>query len=147
MELLLRRKPTVKKTTFGDLFLDGKHFCFTLEDVVREVVGQPVEKWKVSGETAIPAGRYAVELVNSPRFGPDTLSLKDVPGFTTIRIHSGNDDADTEGCILVGETLEPGQDDGGNIRDSRAALSRLKAVVLPAIKDRCEDVWLTVQAA
>lgn len=146
MQLLLQRRPTVKATTLGEMFLDGKFFCFTLEDQVREVAGKPVSEWKVSGETAIPAGRYLLELVDSGRFGPDTLSLKNVPGFENIRIHSGNDDADTEGCLLVGNTLLPSEDDGGNILESRAALTRLKASVNPEVKSG-RQVWITVKAA
>lgn len=144
MELLLQRKRTIKRTTFGQLFLAGKAFCFTLEDVIREQAGMPVECWKVSGETAIPQGRYRVILVNSPRFGLDTFSVERVPGFETIRIHSGNDDADTEGCILVGEVTAPADDDGGDIYQSRAALGRLKAALVPLIK-KGEEVYLTVK--
>lgn len=143
MELLLQRRPTDKRTTLGELAINGVPFCKTLEDVVREVAGQPTECWKVTGETAIPQGRYELELVNSGRFGPDTLGLKDVPGFDVIRIHSGNDDADTEGCILVGERVVA-DDDGGNIAESRAALARLKAVMLPILKGG-QQAWLTIQ--
>ena len=146
MELILQRKPTIKDTTFGELLIDGKNFCYTLEDVVREVAGKKVEEWKIAGKTAIPVGRYRLELVNSSRFGLDTFSLINVPGFTSIRIHSGNDDADTEGCLLVGNKIASSDDDGGNILESKLALANLKEKLVPIIKAGKEEVWITVKA-
>lgn len=102
MELTLLRTRLRDNCTTGQLYIDGELFCFTLEDKVREVAGQPVEKWKVYGETAIPTGVYEVTFENSPKFGPDTLTINKVPGFTGVRIHSGNTPDDTEGCVIVG---------------------------------------------
>ena len=91
--------------TIGQLYVNDNFFCFTLEDVVRERSGEPVERWKIDGETAIPYGIYKVVFEWSNKFGPDTLTLKNVPGFKYIRMHSGNTPADTEGCIIVGYKL------------------------------------------
>ena len=143
MELTLQRRSTVKQTTFGDLSIDGAFECHTLEDVVREIPGQPVEIWKIPGETAIPDGRYELTMVESGRFGPDTFSIKKVPGFSSIRIHSGNDDADTEGCILVGRKIVESDDDGGNISESKLALAQLKEKVGPMIKAG-KSVFITI---
>ena len=143
MNLTVQRRPTRQQTTFGDLSIDGTWAMYTLEDVIREQPGVPVASWKVPHETAIPQGRYEVVLVTSPKFGKDTMSLVAVPGFDLIRIHSGNDDADTDGCLLVGQKIVEQQDDGGNILQSKPALAALKAVVVPAIK-RGEHVWIDV---
>lgn len=105
MKLKLLRTKLLGTHTIGQLYVEGNFLCFTLEDVVREVVGKPVESWKIKRETAIPSGEYAVVFEHSPRFGANTLTLKNVPGFSKIRIHSGNNALDTEGCILVGYRL------------------------------------------
>ncbi|MGE0329682.1 MAG: DUF5675 family protein [Ramlibacter sp.] len=106
MNLTLQRTHAIDGRTFGVLLADGRFVCWTLEDAVREVPGQPVAVWKVKGATAIPAGAYRVTLENSPRFGPDTLTVNDVPGFTGVRMHAGNTEADTEGCPLLGMAVE-----------------------------------------
>lgn len=91
-------------STIGELKVNGVFQCYTLEDTIREVTGKTVAKWKVAGKTAIPFGRYEVRLTFSNRFQLIMPQLMDVPGFEGIRIHVGNTDKDTEGCILLGET-------------------------------------------
>lgn len=95
MKLLLRRFEFGDKYTIGKLYIDDAYVCYTLEDKVRDGP-------KVPGETAIPKGTYSVIIDHSTRFNKDMLHVLDVPNFTGIRIHSGNTDKDTEGCILVG---------------------------------------------
>ena len=143
MRLTLTRMTSVNGATVGTLTnADGDHLCYTLEDMVREVPGQPVGNWKIAGRTAIPRGTYRVVFVNSPRFGPGTLSLRDVPGFEAIRMHAGNTAADTEGCILLGlGATESGTLTGGT---SRPALEKVKAIVHAAI-DLGDAVWLEIK--
>lgn len=135
MRLLLASQPTQHGRTLGALYVDTFWECYTLEDAVREIPGVRVAKWKVPGGTAIPAGVYKVTLEDSPRFGPDTLTINDVPGFTSIRIHAGNDIDDTEGCILVGEEIDNGIIKPGT---SRPALARLRERVKHAIDEGVE---------
>jgi len=103
MQMRMVRTGFYRNETVGDLYIDGHHFCYTLEDTVR------APGIKVAGKTAIPYGKYTVRVTWSPRFrinmplliGDDTFN-KDWSG---VRIHAGNSHTDTEGCILVGRTL------------------------------------------
>lgn len=99
---LLKRIQCDPDVTIGELSINGHHICWTCEDPVREIPGEPVETWKIKGETAIPAGRYLVQRTWSQRFQMTMPQLMDVPGFLGIRIHPGNGPSDTEGCILPG---------------------------------------------
>ena len=96
MKLKLYRKFLGNKYTIGKLFVNDEYICDTLEDVVRS------EGVKVYGETAIPYGVYEIVLTMSPRFKKVLPLLLDVPHFEGVRIHTGNTEKDTEGCILVG---------------------------------------------
>lgn len=98
MEIQVIRKEFTDKSTIGDMYVDGNFECYTLEDAVRSV--------KIKGLTAIPAGSYEVVLSFSERFQRLLPLLMNVPNFDGVRIHAGNTDRDTEGCILVGKTKE-----------------------------------------
>jgi hypothetical protein len=100
MKLLLQRHTFKDHYTIGKLYCDGRYFCDTLEDTVREF-GKKGEG-KIYGETAIPYGNYKVIINFSNRFKCLMPLLVDVPFFEGIRIHSGNIAEHTHGCILVG---------------------------------------------
>lgn len=137
-ELTLVREPSKDGATLSVLYLGAYAICDVLEDEVREVPGMEVVLWKVKGRTAIPAGSYALALENSLRFGPDTLTVRGVPGFEYIRIHGGNTQLDTEGCLL------PGTRNGTNtVKDSRVALQRLRDLIVPSLR-RGEPVILKI---
>ena len=140
MKLTLQRNPSVAGATVGSLYVDGAWVAHTLEDEVREIEGQPVSAWKIHGKTAIPSGEYVVTMEDSPRFGPDTLTLNDVPGFQYIRIHAGNTSADTEGCILLGLRATECTLVGGT---SRPAVALVKDDVARAI-GRGEVVTISI---
>ena len=133
MKLLLKRKFKGPDYTIGDLFIDGKFFCNTLEDPVRILpllcfdTAQGVKcrcKEKEYGRTAIPAGHYKVTMAYSPRFKRKLPYLHDVPHFLGILIHSGNNAGHTEGCILVGKNSVKGK-----VLESRAISDRLNEIL------------------
>jgi len=124
MLLHLLRDPSHHHVTFGTLFVDEVMECLTLDDEIRERPGVPVSAWKVPGQTATPAGRYSMSLTMSARFGCVLPLLRDVPGFSGIRIHTGTVIDDTDGCILVGRRVS-----GMKIAESRIAFRKLMAAL------------------
>lgn len=138
MKLSLRRSRTNDVCTIGSLYVNGTFLCNVLEDPVRELKGIPPAVWKIPGKTAIPAGQYQIVLSFSPRFRRILPELLNVPGFTGIRIHPGNTDADTEGCLL------PGTWNGGDRVDASArAFSSLVAELNVAIQKN-EAIWIGI---
>lgn len=134
MRLILHRRLTDDGATVGELHVEDEigRLAWTLEDAVREVEGAPVETWKLPGQTAIPRGEYRVAITPSARFARRMPILLDVPGFSGIRIHSGNTARDTDGCILVGLTRV-----GAAVYQSRAAFA--------AVYARIEETLLAAQ--
>lgn len=120
----------------GKLYSNGIYFCETLEDTDRKLESGGV---KIYGQTAIPRGTYKIELSVSPRFGKLMPVLLHVPGFTGIRIHAGNDDSDTDGCILVGVVRGDKR-----IINSRVAWQRLM-ILLEDAWSRNEDIEIEVR--
>ena len=94
MKIAIKRLHKTENSTIGELTIDGKFECYTLEDKERDV--------KIKGETAIPTGTYKVIINQSNRFKRLLPLLINVPNFEGVRIHAGNSNHDTEGCILVG---------------------------------------------
>lgn len=95
MKIEVKRLHRTENSTIGELTIDGKFECYTLEDVERDV--------KIKCETAIPKGTYKVIINKSNRFKKLMPLVLNVPNFEGIRIHPGNSNHDTEGCILVGQ--------------------------------------------
>lgn len=113
MEIKVKRIAKQPKYTIGKLYVDGKHFCDTLEDTDRGLTQvmslEEIAEKKVYGETAIPKGTYNVVITHSPKFNKDLPLIENVKGFEGIRIHTGNRADQTEGCILVGHNKIVGQ--------------------------------------
>lgn len=137
MDCRLDRRWLAPLDTIGALYLDDVFEAFVLEDVVR------APGVKVPGQTAIPAGRYRLTITPSQRFKEDLPLLVDVPGFEGIRIHAGNTRADTEGCLLVGQTLAgttPGP--SFQVLQSRRALNALILKLREGLARGA--IWLTI---
>jgi len=147
MEINIKRMFTSKESTQGALYINGEPFCFTLEDEFREV--------KVSGETRIPKGEYKIKyrdqltgLTEKYRkkhsWFTFHLEIQDVPNFKYIYIHKGNTDDHSEGCILLGDSLNNNQIDDGFLGHSTNAFTRFYKLVSAAI-DNGEDVTIKIE--
>ena len=145
MKLDVVRTQYGEEATNGELWIDGVWECYTLEDEVRDGP-------KVYGETAIPVGEYEIKLRTVGGFHTRTknhydkkegfgfgwhqgmLWLQSVPGFQFILIHPGNDQHDTLGCLLVGQTqADLDKNEDGFIGRSRAAYEALYPKVRDAL--------------
>jgi hypothetical protein len=146
MELGVFRKYLKQTYTIGQFSIDGMVVCNTLEDKIRELhdlnhdgdFDDPGEG-KIYGETAIPCGRYEVQLVWWPKHKMYVPLLKDVPGFKGVLIHGVATDKDTEGCIGVGENKIIGVLINGPYW--RAFITKK---IQEAI-DNKEEVWITIK--
>lgn len=108
MHLHVIRTTFTDQSSVGELHINGKFYCFTLEDVDRglraEMPLTDIRAHKLFAQTAIPTGSYEVVLNWSNRFQKQMPLLLRVPGWEGVRIHSGNYAHQTEGCILLGKT-------------------------------------------
>jgi hypothetical protein len=136
MELTLNRIFLGGSATIGELLINDKHLCDTLEDRVRP------EGEKVYGKTAIPEGKYEIELTHSPRFKKILPEILNVPNFSGIRIHTGNSSKDTEGCIIVG-TWDGEKEDW--VGSSKIAFDKLMSLLEEATNNK-EKITITVKS-
>ncbi len=113
--------------------------CHTIEDEGRLV--------KVAGETRIPSGFYPLRIWNNGQ-GPNDWVLKhrakynsdgdewfkvpievgNVPGFSGVLIHVGYSEKDTDGCLLLADTI------GNNSVNRIVAQNALGAYSMDAVK-------------
>lgn len=139
MKITLKRIALKDTYTIGKLYIDGEYFCDTLEDKVRDLNKNGVfdngEK-KIYGETAIPYGTYNVKWTYSNKFKKYMPLIENVPSFAGIRIHSGNTNADTQGCVLVGENKAVGK-----VLNSKNTVNKL----YPIIQKACKNGSVTIE--
>lgn len=109
--MILTRVATGNKGTFGVIVDNGLPLCVTCEDPWND---------NITGNSCIPEGTYDCVPHNGARY-QNVWRLEDVPGREAILIHSGNSIADTQGCILVGESFI-----GDRITNSRETLNMLR---------------------
>lgn len=153
MEIYLKRLKQVEDkitgtSTLGELSIEDKKFCVTLEDKFVPLYA------KVNGETRIPEGRYPIrkrEVLSglTQRYRAMKalkgvfdwhLEICDVPFFQYVYLHIGNYAKDTDGCVLVGEKFVSGR---GMITNSTATYIKFYTLVSAALK-RGEEVWINI---
>lgn len=161
MEIIIERKYLKSKYTIGNLYIvengSKKWICNTIEDKVRDLNKDgdldDYGEGKVYGETAIPYGRYKVDMETvSPKFSRYTFyrnvcqgklpRLLNVKHFAGILMHVADGDNGADlllGCIGVGKnTIKGGLTDGKNtfIKVYR---------ILKEYHDKGEEIWVTIE--
>ena len=142
MNITLRRFFDTAEHTAGILQV-GIHAFSALEDAYNYP--------KIPGKTRIPAGVYELDLRRvfpmasryAKRFGTKhkgMIWLKNVPNFDFVYVHIGNEKDDTEGCVLLGRTLDLG---AGTVGASTSAYKEFYPLVMNAL-ERDEPVTLTI---
>lgn len=125
MKLHLIRNTYTDRSTIGALSVDSVHVCDILEDMTR----QP--GIKIYGKTAIPSGAYKVIIDFSNRFKKMLPLLIKVPGYEGVRIHTGNDENNTEGCLLVGTASKQADWVSGSV----IAMSKLMTLLEKGVRE------------
>lgn len=102
MNVTLVRTEFKQTGIFGVLMdPDGKHICVTLEHAYGG---------EGSYEPKVPCGTYrcvkGMHRLSHMITDFTTYEVLGVPGCTGILFHSGNENSDSEGCILLGEAVK-----------------------------------------
>lgn len=153
MEVTVHRKWKLPTYTIGQLFVDGRYICDTLEDKDRNLTSDmptyEIYKKKVYGYTAIPAGRYRININRiSPKFknrswaakyGGRVPEIENVPCWTGVLFHPLNTPNESLGCIGVGENKVKGK-----IINSQKWFFTLMDGYLEPARKRGEEIWLTI---
>ena len=106
MHLKLIRNTFTKDTTIGDLYIDGKFFCYTLESPDKGLK-QNDSSFKIKltnlfKPSAIPIGVYKVDLNMKVEFGRLLPEIQNVKGYKLVAIKKGSFISHTTGCISIG---------------------------------------------
>ena len=134
MELKLIRKYRKTDYTIGILYVNNKYFCEILEDTDRGLKDsmslEEIKKIKIKDQTCIPYGKYQILMTYSPKYKKIMPLVNNVKGFEGIRIHSGNTNKDTSGCLLPGFNKIKGQ-----VINSRETFNKLYSLIQTAINN------------
>lgn len=157
MEVLLYRKYPRDEYVVGRIFIDGVLCGNTLEDTDRGLSDamdeRTIRNRKVYGKTAIPRGRYTIDMDTvSPKFSKKKFymdvcqgklpRIKNVKGFEGILLHvaDGPKGADLlEGCIGVGWNRVKGQ-----LCEGKDVFTKIYRLMKDA-HDRGETIYITVE--
>lgn len=157
MEVLVYRKWPKVGYCIGRVYIDGRLICNSLEDEDRGLSDAMDERIirnrKIYGKTAIPRGRYEIDMDTvSPKFSKYDFykevcdgklpRIKNVKGFDGILIHvaDGPKGADLlEGCIGVGLNKVVGQ-----LCEGKETFKKIYAMMKEAHK-RGEVIHITIE--
>jgi len=150
MKLQLSRFSSDTDSTLGLLHNvtgEPRFMCYTLEDEFRTK--------KVWGETRIPQGTYKLRIrqyggfherykLRYNAFHKGMIEIVDVQNFKHVLFHIGNDDDDTAGCILLGDSQRQNITRRGFIGYSGDAYERVYRYIMSMML-KGVDVELTIK--
>lgn len=161
MELVLDRKFKKEKYTIGKLYVkNGEELTYIMDVIEDKDRGlkqsdelSTIKKIKVFGETAIPVGRYEINMsIKSPKFSnfakyPQYKKyngvlprLVNVKGYEGILIHIGSSEKSSHGCLIVGKN-----DVVGKVTKSEYYFNKLMdEYLIPASKIK-EKIFITIK--
>jgi hypothetical protein len=117
--IMLKRVAQDERGTYGVMIYKDIPFCCTYE------LPWILNRRNVS---CMPSGEYFCERHRSK--GRWVFSVHNVSGRTLIQIHTGNNKANTKGCILPGEQFEP-IGHKISVQKSRKAFNELFKIIDP----------------
>lgn len=157
MKITVDRKYKKQAYTIGELRINGKFFCSTLEDTDRGLTQKmnirELRNKKIPNQTAIPTGTYKITLdVKSPKFSTYNFydevcdgylpRLLNVPGFDGILIHVADGPRGAElvqGCIGIGYNKIK-----GGLVDGKEVFKKLYNILKTA-KTNNEEIIIEIQ--
>lgn len=119
MTLILKNTVYSDQGIFGTLNNeDGSEICKTLQHAYDSGLGTG------SYVPKLPPGTYQCvrgehQLLHGLPF--ETFEITGVPGHTGVLFHIGNYNADSEGCVLLGSTISPDDQNPTMIQNSAVA--------------------------
>ena len=137
--IIVKRIAKKDSYTIGKMYINDVYFCDTLEDKDRNLNDNQslayITLKKIWGQTAIPIGTYKVVMNYSNKFKKIMPLLLGTKGFEGIRIHNGQNESHTQGCILVGENKIKGQ-----LINSRSTFDKLMNILTQS-----DDIKITIE--
>ncbi len=133
MKITINRTSVNSHSITGELYVDGKFICYTLELPYRD---------NKSSVSSIPAGNYGGNL-RYDHTDKWRIELTGTESRKNIQIHTGNAPEHTEGCILVGKNVFPSQN---RVSDSQVAYKELmKAFYGTSLAVMTPDVTIDIE--
>lgn len=108
MIITLQRIYENSHTTIGLIYMPQGDVFTCLED-------RRVKTDNITGQARIPKGCYEIKQRNFGRFynaykkryGHDhVFEISNIPDFTDVLFHTGNSHRDTQGCVLIGYSVD-----------------------------------------
>lgn len=154
IEIVVTRKWPKATYTISTVTINGVYFSECVEDTDRgltqDMPSNKINRIKIYGKTAIPKGRYKIDMSTvSPKFRYRPWGKKyngivprllGVPCFSGVLIHPLNNAEQSLGCLGFGQNKVK----GGVINAVETYYRLMDNYLIPA-RQRGEEIWITIQ--